>query len=210
MRRAHAHAAWLAVAALLLTVAVLLGWADPLDRALGGPLAAASPAWGAVTHLGDTLVLAAAGTAAALVLWARRGRVEGLVMAGLTGMGWVATWSLKYLIGRDRPEGILDPASPAFPSGHTLGATAVFVGAAVLAAPRSWPLVAAGAFVALVVGWSRLALGVHHVSDVLAGWLLGAALVILAHDLQASIRARPDAPPPGEGRPPGPRGPGGP
>lgn len=204
------HAAWLLGAAALLTAGVLLGWADPLDTAVGPTLAAGGEAWALVTRLGDTVVLLGASLAAAGLLWFLRGRVEGAVMASLAVAQWVVIWTLKLLIGRNRPDSIVDPASPAFPSGHALGSTAVYVGMAVLAAPRHAGAIVLGAAIALLVGWSRLALGVHHLTDVLAGWLIGAALVMLAHDLRSSIRARQGAAPPPAPPPRPPRRPGAP
>lgn len=94
----------------------------------------------------------------------------------------VAT-GVKYLFRRKRPEGDwggiyrrTDPHS--FPSGHaarTMGiavaALAAGIGPAVVGALFLW---------SLAVGASRVALGVHHASDVLAGWALGGLLGVAA------------------------------
>ncbi|WP_130513073.1 phosphatase PAP2 family protein [Krasilnikovia cinnamomea] len=91
--------------------------------------------------------------------------------------------SVKTLVGRVRP--IVDvPVAVApgnsFPSGHALGSMVVY-GALLLvflpAVPRrARPyLAAATALTVFAIGVSRTALGVHYLSDVLAGWLLGAA-----------------------------------
>ena len=88
---------------------------------------------------------------------------------------------LKQLVDRLRP--IVDmpvatAGGPSFPSGHTLAAT-VWVGVVLLVLlpvvpPRRRRIaVAAGVAVVVVVGLTRIALGVHFVSDVLAGWLVG-------------------------------------
>ena len=68
---------------------------------------------------------------------------------------------------------------PSFPSGHTLVVT-VWVGVVLLVllpvVPSRAPaaaVIAIGVLLVVVVGLTRLALGVHFVSDVLAGWLLG-------------------------------------
>ena len=94
---------------------------------------------------------------------------------------------LKLLVGRDRPE-LLDPvaraAGYAFPSGHALNnalGAAVFL-LVLLPLTRGRPRRRAGLWVAAVVipvmtGISRVALGVHWTSDVVAGWLLGVAVV---------------------------------
>ena len=65
--------------------------------------------------------------------------------------------------------------------------------------PRAWrPFVwlGAGAAVALV-GFARVALGVHYVSDVVAGWLIGAGLVAVTVVAFETWR-RPEARPPGQ------------
>jgi membrane-associated phospholipid phosphatase len=91
--------------------------------------------------------------------------------------------ALKLIVGRLRPVVDVPVASAlgnSFPSGHTLGATVVY-GALLLiflpAVSRRWrPVMISGfATIVLLVGFTRVALGVHYVSDVLAGWLLGLA-----------------------------------
>jgi len=99
----------------------------------------------------------------------------------------VLAGSLKYLIERPRPPAglalIALPSSASFPSGHAM-AGIVLAGTLTLMliasrAPRwvrvsgSIAVLAAG----LVVGLSRVYLGVHYFSDMLASWCLGATLV---------------------------------
>jgi undecaprenyl-diphosphatase len=97
------------------------------------------------------------------------------------------TTLLKAWVGRVRPPfangGALDP-SPSFPSGHSSGIAASVVVGLVLA----WPVLssrarqlwtALGVVVVLVVGFSRMWLGVHYLSDVVAGWSLGVAWALL-------------------------------
>ncbi|BFU43529.1 phosphatase PAP2 family protein [Krasilnikovia sp. MM14-A1004] len=91
--------------------------------------------------------------------------------------------SLKTLVGRLRP--IVDvpvAAAPgnSFPSGHALGSMVVYGALLLVFLPavrrRGRPYLAGAAAVTVVaIGFSRTALGVHYLSDVLAGWLLGAA-----------------------------------
>lgn len=101
--------------------------------------------------------------------------------AGKAGLslivGTVVIGFLKTVFKRRRPEGpwgafgkLFDPHS--FPSGHA-GRAAVLAALAVM----HLPLWAAAAVVlwALSVGLSRIILGMHYVSDVLAGWLTGIA-----------------------------------
>lgn len=109
-----------------------------------------------------------------------------MVVGGLLGP------LLKLLVGRPRPalpDPVAEASGLAFPSGHALNA-ALAAGVLVLvflsgvggrpAATRPVTRVAwyGGALlIALVTGFSRIALGVHWTSDVLAGWLLGTAVV---------------------------------
>jgi membrane-associated phospholipid phosphatase len=137
----------------------------------------------AVTDLGGRPVLMwLVFVAVALLLIRRRTRLAVYVV--VTGLGaLLLDPSLKTLVGRLRP--VVDiPISSApgnsFPSGHALGSFVAY-GALLLVflpaiAPR-WRKVAIAVvgLIIAVIGFTRIALGVHFLSDVLAGWLLGAA-----------------------------------
>ncbi|MFI7523091.1 phosphatase PAP2 family protein [Micromonospora globbae] len=128
--------------------------------------------------------------AAALLLavWlVRRGaRRLALWVAVTMLVGGVLGPLLKLLVGRDRPD-LLDPVARAtgyaFPSGHALNAAlaagvllVVFLPYARRPAQRV-TLWLVALLVAVLTGVSRIALGVHWTSDVVGGWLLGAAVV---------------------------------
>jgi membrane-associated phospholipid phosphatase len=125
-----------------------------------------------------------------LVVWlARRGAWSLVWWVVLTmAAGGVLNAVLKLLVGRHRPD-LLDPVARAagfsFPSGHALNNA---VGAAVfllvllpVVRDRRWwwrvALWSAAVVVPLVTCVSRVVLGVHWTSDVVAGWLLGLAVV---------------------------------
>jgi undecaprenyl-diphosphatase len=111
--------------------------------------------------------------------------------------GWVATAVLlvaplnalfKELVGRMRPqfaEGGAEYTSLAFPSGHSVGVAALVTAGLLLCWPalgtsaRRWCL-AAGIALAVLVGLTRIWLGVHWPSDVVAGEALGAGWTLLA------------------------------
>ena len=105
-------------------------------------------------------------------------------LAGGLGISLVIVVA-KHLVGRPRPPqpyALLSPHGLSFPSGHAAGAAAVGLLCAWMLCRwviRRWPLqvVVWAATVAAVslIGFSRPYLGVHFVTDVLAGWLLGAA-----------------------------------
>lgn len=162
---------------------------------------------------------------AALVLgvlvWAwRRWTPVAVLLPGLAG-ALLITVVGKDLTGRARPphELAVPPyeASASFPSGHTLNAT-VLAGLTayllLIATRRMWlgvlGVLAAAAY-AGSMGLSRVWLGHHWLTDVVAGWLLGLAWVIgvvTLHRLWLTLRSRTDADPPprplsSPGAPPG-------
>ena len=124
--------------------------------------------------------------ALAIVALLIRRRPRLALYLAVTGTGaLILDPSLKTLVGRVRPV-VADPVAHgpgnSFPSGHALGSmvvygmlTLVFL-AVVRHRWRGW-FVALAALIVAAIGASRVALGVHFVSDVLAGWLLGAAWI---------------------------------
>jgi undecaprenyl-diphosphatase len=124
-------------------------------------------------------------------------RAPALIAAGLyaTPVAMVLSWLPKGLIDSPRPAALLDPASihiigmrlaghNSLPSGHTL--TAFLVVGLLLAARPRWPAAVAIAAVGIAVGLSRIAVGAHWPSDVLAG----AGLGLLAGQAGAWMAAR--------------------
>jgi undecaprenyl-diphosphatase len=158
-----------------------------------------------VATLGGRSILLWLTTIAVLVLLIRRRRRLALflVVAGVGAL--LLDPSVKTLVGRLRPV-VEAPVATApgnsFPSGHALGSMVVY-GALLLvflpAVPRRWrkAVIALVATVILAIGITRVGLGVHYVSDVLAGWLLGAAwLGVTAYAFQLWRREAGHAAPP--------------
>ena len=140
-----------------------------------------------VTELGGNAVavLVLVLTAAFLQI---RGRRRASAYVCTTGIGLAVLVPLtKLLVGRDRPvvpSPVSEiPSNASFPSGHAMVALVTWTVVALVLAPavrrqvRPW-LLGAALVIALVVGFTRLALGVHFVSDVLAGWALGAGWLV--------------------------------
>lgn len=90
---------------------------------------------------------------------------------------------LKILFERPRPHSstwLVEVSQHSFPSGHTFGATAVYLALAYLAnfyflkRTHQITLLVLASALAFIVGLTRIYLGVHHPTDVLAGWVGGA------------------------------------
>ena len=133
----------------------------------------------AVTLLGDPIGITVAAAVLALVLWRRgHGRLAAYVVAARVG-AIVLSQGLKHLVDRARPvfdAPVAEALGPSFPSGHALGSAVFWTTCAVLVMPRVRQplLVLAGAVaVAVLVAASRVLLGVHFLSDVTGGLLLG-------------------------------------
>jgi membrane-associated phospholipid phosphatase len=101
-------------------------------------------------------------------------------------LAFVLIKSLKYRIGRIRPfdtynyiEQLVDISTPSFPSGHTLESAAIATAIVLLFKNRIMRAIAI--LWALGVAFSRIILGVHYPSDVVAGILIGILSAYLCH-----------------------------
>ncbi|WP_242654229.1 phosphatase PAP2 family protein [Klenkia soli] len=132
-----------------------------------------------------------------LLLRARRWATAVWVTVSVVGVG-VATSAIKELVGRVRPdfaEGGAQYGSLSFPSGHSSGIACLVTTALVLAWPnlsrtarRWWTLT--GVVVVAVVGTTRMLLGVHYLTDVLAGWAFGVGWTLLVVAVVEGVRWR--------------------
>jgi undecaprenyl-diphosphatase len=159
---------------------LLRGWVNRHASPALTELMRAASTWGAPRVLG---VIGAVVAAAFLAHGWRRGAL--LVTVTLVGAA-LLDGGLKLLFGRERPAAFFDypsPTSYSFPSGHALFATAFFGGVAVLlwARMRSTALRAvvwcAAVVLILLVGFSRIYLGVHYPTDVAGGFAAGTVWV---------------------------------
>jgi len=187
---------WRFVAALLLLtalwLAMLLAGGNQLDGAIYEALYAGQrPVLAGIarifTALGEPTVLVAAGIAAAIWLWrVGRGRL-GVALLAVTVVGRLLTEAQKYWIARARPD--LEPhlvvvKTTSFPSGHATSSMIFYLSLALMLTVHHharWRLVAASTAMALsvLVGLSRVMLGVHWPSDVVGGWAFGLLWVLL-------------------------------
>ena len=184
-------------------VAMALGFTALLDNVLDGEglvrfddgaarwLAAHRELWLTqillvITRIGNTGAQTAC-MALVCVLAVIRGRSRLPIVVGLIGGLGIALVIVvaKHLVGRPRPPqpyALLSPNGLSFPSGHATGAAAVGLLCAWMLCRwvvRRWPnqvaVWAVTSGLVSMIGFSRPYLGVHFVTDVLAGWLLGAA-----------------------------------
>ncbi|MCU1516043.1 MAG: PA-phosphatase [Pseudarthrobacter sp.] len=131
-----------------------------------------------------------------------------ILVGGAAAVSTFATTVGKRLVGRTRPDHAeaVPPyeSSPSFPSGHTLNTTVV-IGVLVYITCLQFEMlwaritaITAGAAFIIAMGLSRVFLGHHWLTDVMAGWFLGLAwvgMVILAHRLFHLLRKREHAGP---------------
>jgi membrane-associated phospholipid phosphatase len=155
----------------------------------------------AVTALGNGIVLAGVAAIAAYLL-ARRGyRSEALLMVLAFGGAEILSYSLKLGFRRNRPfftDPLATESTFSFPSGHATVSLAVYGALSVVLARRlrgRARLVAVGGAALLVslIGFSRLYLGVHFLTDVLAGFAAGTAWLaacVVTLDLHQRVQRR--------------------
>ncbi len=118
----------------------------------------------------------------------RKSLVRAVMFVLFACSGWVASEAFKLIVARHRPNPALlfDPLSPetgsnSFPSGHTAFAVALAFALYFLVRGTRWGVITAwaGAVLAVVVAWSRIYMGVHYPSDVVASFLATSAAVIV-------------------------------
>ena len=163
-------------------------------RAPGRPDTPLGPRWlqesaRDLTALGGFTVLTLVTLAALAVLLIYRRRLQALVFGTVVVAAQVAAEAVKLVVDRPRPDLVshLDLTySSSFPSGHAVMAPVVYFTLAVMiSAGEVHPdarrlLIVGSVLLVIAVGVSRVYLGVHWPTDVLAGWTLGSAIALAA------------------------------
>ncbi|MET4645688.1 phosphatase PAP2 family protein [Streptomyces sp. NPDC006539] len=182
--------------ALVLLILVTVGWSPlmSLDRTVADALHRRAVTEPGLVHANriltdwvwDPWTMRALIAVAVVGLWWRGARLLAGWVAATSLLATLLQQALKAAVGRERPRWP-DPVDSAhfaaFPSGHAM--TAVVSCGLLLwllrrhgAGRRVWWAAVTVAWVSVIgVGFTRLYLGVHWLTDVLAGWLLGAAVV---------------------------------
>ena len=164
--------------------AMLLAFRDPAN--LADPI---GPPWlegvvRDVTSLGSTALLTLIVVLSAGYLLVDRKRASAVLLLVSVIGGSVLSQVMKAVFGRARPEivpHLMTETSLSFPSGHAMNSAILYLTLGALLARAQdgrWQqayVFAATVLVALVVGISRVYLGVHWPTDVIAGWCVGAA-----------------------------------
>lgn len=136
-----------------------------------------------ITHLGDTVLLVVLMTlVGVLVVWRQNGHrwsVLGFLLTVGVGVSLINN-ALKWIVARDRPDidQLVGSGGSSFPSGHSAAAAACWAALALVVSSRMWLwrrrwVAAIAVAVAVLVAASRVMLGVHWLTDVIAGVVVG-------------------------------------
>jgi undecaprenyl-diphosphatase len=142
---------------------------------------------GHLTNFGGTWYLVALLTAVGVVELVRRGTASSLLFLWTVGLGVsLVNNGLKLAVMRERPPGehLVSAAGSSFPSGHSAAAAACWLAIALVVgrwfSPQFRPYISAAAVaIACLVATSRALLGVHWLTDVIAGVVVGWAWFIV-------------------------------
>ena len=145
------------------------------------------------TALGEPTVLITAGVVVASWLWLRGHRHLPLALIAIVAIGRLLSEAQKHWIARVRPD--LEPhlvvvKTSSFPSGHATSSMIFYLTLVlVLTAGTRWHRAAVAGAVALslLIGTSRVMLGVHWPSDVIGGWAFGMLWVLLTLKLAGRL-----------------------
>jgi undecaprenyl-diphosphatase len=216
-RAARWRLGWLLVAAVAAATAAalvavglaaevsLLSDLDSWTNRVWFDAAVSHPTWAAVvravTFWGNTSVVIT--LTVAVVGWQgyrRRGRLA-LWVAATVIAGWLVNSVLKTLVGRDRPPTVgllLDAKGSSFPSGHaqvggyawvTFGLLALLV----TVGPRRWLTAGLCWVLGASIALSRVVLGVHWTTDVVAGFAVGTGVALLSASALVLVARRTDS-----------------
>jgi undecaprenyl-diphosphatase len=174
---------------VFIIIAVISGMSFPGDAAVNnwmngiqsGFLDSAMPV---VSYLGAFPYCIIASLIIGLIFWFLRKRIEAIVITGVPYIGVVISYVLKFLIDRPRP--LEDSLENSFPSGHTIY-TSMLMGLIIYFLPqviknKTWCLILRiiAGLVITAVGFSRLYLQVHWMSDIVSSLIIGMLVIIPA------------------------------
>ncbi|TAU74419.1 phosphatase PAP2 family protein [Rhizobium leguminosarum] len=136
-----------------------------------------------ITSLGGITVLSLMTVLVTVYLLLDRRRPIAIFVFSSVLTGWLASTLLKILVARPRPDivpHLVEVSDLSFPSGHAMVSAVTYLTlGALLARTQRYRstrifVMGAGVFLAVIIGLSRIYLGVHYPTDVFAGWCAGA------------------------------------
>ena len=118
-----------------------------------------------------------------LLLYKRHRRHASIIFFGVGGAA-IGNLVMKLLFQRDRPEfwqSIISEVGYSFPSGHAMLSSALILCIIAILWKTNWRTLSIifGAILIVLIGFSRLYLGVHYPTDVIAGWSVSAAWIAI-------------------------------
>jgi undecaprenyl-diphosphatase len=158
-------------------------------------------AWGAqdLTALGGPTVLGLTVLAVTGYLFLHGLYRNGLFIFVASVGGWFLNWLLKAAFARSRPDVVphlREVVSSSFPSGHALTSAAVYLtlGALLMRIAEGrlakYYCIAIAMLLTFLVGASRVFLGVHYPTDVVAGWLMGMTWALVCWVVERALERR--------------------
>jgi len=179
--------------------AILLALRTPTNHAI--PI---GPSWLPeamvdITSLGSVTVLTVITALAAGYLLAERKPQIAAFTVVAVGSGAMLGALLKWFYARTRPdivEQLVGHHSASFPSGHSMNSAVVYLTLAVLVARSAQDravrryLISVAIALTLAVGFSRVYLGVHWPTDVVAGWTVGGVWAVLCSLVAKSLQSK--------------------
>jgi len=211
--------AWTSLACWsLAALTILLAWSGAIQsvdeaalrglRGVGDALPAfVTDAMRGASWLGDGWPRSILAASFIVYLMIRRlARAASYILYTTLGIAALNAWVLKAILTRARPDIVTRlvevDQSWSLPSGHAANSAAVYGAIALVATVLWWrrrqrrAIWAAAGIVIFLIGVSRVWLGVHWPSDVVAGWLVGAGWASLLAVLLKPVQARAVTPPP--------------
>lgn len=204
----------LLIAFVVLAMSLSSGWLQAFDKAISSTVQSLrsdglTPIVKGITVLGKSKAEAVIFIIIALImLFKFKQRRETLVLLVGVLTAWGLNIVLKNLIARERPPGpwLIEETGLSFPSGHAMVSSLFYglIGYLLWMNVRrrvktAWLIPAAAAVLIVCIGLSRIYLGVHYPSDVLAGFAAGGAGLIgcmmtvkRIHNRRANIRSTAD------------------
>lgn len=140
-----------------------------------------------ITSLGSTTVIVILGLITFVLIWKKWSKKEARRLLLITLGGVILNNLLKIIIKRPRPliAPLVSESSYSFPSGHAMNATIFYLLIAFYIykffgkKKYKWILISSLICLVLLIGFSRLYLGVHYPSDVVAGILIGVLWLVI-------------------------------